>query len=473
MRYSIDNNFGLTGSGRFVTGKIIAAAFLLLFNRCEKFVTVPPPKTQLINSTVFSSDETANAAIAGIYSEMMSTEDFPSLYITLYGGLSADEFTNYSSNPFQGQFFANAINPSNTNLSSLWGNAYQYIYAANAVLEGLTNNNAVSALYNKQLTGEALFIRAFCNFYLVNFFGDVPLVVTTSYTINQVDPRTSRTAIYDQIIADLKSAEDSLTEDYSFAQGSRIRPNKFTATALLARTYLYTGDWQDAVTESSAIINNSNVYVLDSDLNQVFILNNSEAIWQLEPVQPDLNTYDGYAFVLTGDPSVAFGQVALTESFYNSFENGDMRKSAWTGVYFDGTDSFYFPYKYKIQSAPTVQEALTVFRLAEQYLIRAEALGQENNIAAALNDLNVVRNRAGLPSITTADQSSLIPLIVKERRSELFCEFAHRWLDLKRMGTIDQILSAEKPEWKATDALYPIPQSEIQIDPNLTQNPGY
>jgi starch-binding outer membrane protein, SusD/RagB family len=473
MRFYFVNNSRFSGSLKFMLGKIIAAAFMVLYICCAKFVTVPPPRTELITSTIFTSNATADAAVAGIYSQMMSTEDFPSLYITLYGGLSADEFTDYSTNPFQTQFFANSVNPSNTNLSLFWGNAYQYIYAANAVLEGLTNNNSVSASYIKQLTGEALFIRAFCNFYLVNFFGDVPLINSTSYTVNQLAARTSSVIVYDQIIADLKNAQDSLADDYSFSQGNRIRPNKFVAAALLARTYLYTRDWQDAISESSAIINNSSLYTLDSDLNQVFILNNPEAIWQLEPVQPNLNTYDGYAFILTGDPSVAFGQVALTNSLYSSFESGDNRKAAWTSVYFDGTDSFYFPYKYKIQSASTVEEGLTVFRLAEQYLIRSEAQVQQNMIAGALADLNVVRNRSGLLSVATADQDSLIFLIAKERRSEFFCEFAHRWFDLKRTGTIDQILGTEKPQWKATDSLYPIPQTEIQKDPNLSQNSGY
>jgi hypothetical protein len=115
----------------------------------------------------------------------------------------------------------------------------------------------------------------------------------------------------------------------------------------------------------------------------------------------------------------------------------------------------------------------TVLRLAEQYLIRAEARTQQNNIAGAQADVNVIRHRAGLGDTPANDKESLLTAIDQERKHELFNEWGHRWLDLKRTGRADAVLSAIKPQWKPTAVLFPIPESEIINNPALKQNPGY
>jgi hypothetical protein len=447
--------------------------FLIFENSCTKFITVGPPKTELVSATVFSSDAAANAAVVGIYSQMMASQDFASLNITLYGAISADEFIDYSSDPFRRQFYYNGLTASNTDVTGFWGDAFQYIHAANAVIEGLQENKNVSPQNIKQLTGEALFIRSFCNFYLVNFFGKIPLITGTNYQVNAPASRMDRTIVYNQIIADLQAASDSLPGDYSFSQGEKTRPNKWAAEAFLARVFLYTGDWTNAITLSTAVINNSSAFSMDSDVNQVFLKNNPEAIWQLAPVTARQNTYDGFAFILTGNPTSTFGQVSLTNIVMNAFDSNDYRRINWIGTFADATGTYYFPFKYKQQSSVTATEYLTVFRLAEQYLIRSEALAEQNNINASLADLNVIRNRAGLSNSNANDQQSLFIAITQERQKEFFTEWGHRWLDLKRSGTIDEVLSVEKSGWKSTDTLYPIPQTEIQKDINLTQNPGY
>jgi hypothetical protein len=118
-----------------------------------------------------------------------------------------------------------------------------------------------------------------------------------------------------------------------------------------------------------------------------------------------------------------------------------------------------------------------ILRLAEQYLIRAEARAQQNNLIGSQSDLNVIRTRAGLPNTSASTQQDLLSAIYRERQFELFTEMGHRWLDLKRTGSVDMIMNTETPQkggiWKTTDQLYPLPLSEIQADINLTQNPGY
>ena len=114
-----------------------------------------------------------------------------------------------------------------------------------------------------------------------------------------------------------------------------------------------------------------------------------------------------------------------------------------------------------------------VIRLAEQYLIRAEARAQQNKLGEAKTDLDVLRNRAGLPGTTASTQSQILNAVLHERQVELFSEMGHRWIDLKRTGQIDAILSVEKTGWNTNASLYPIQLSQLEANLNLKQNPGY
>jgi len=121
-----------------------------------------------------------------------------------------------------------------------------------------------------------------------------------------------------------------------------------------------------------------------------------------------------------------------------------------------------------------------VFRLAEQYLIRAEAKAQQGtDMIGAAADLNVIRNRAGLANTTASTHDDLLAAVAHERQIELFAEWGHRWFDLKRTGQVDAVMSAVTPQknpsgtWKTYQQLYPVPQSEISKNPFLKQNAGY
>ena len=115
-----------------------------------------------------------------------------------------------------------------------------------------------------------------------------------------------------------------------------------------------------------------------------------------------------------------------------------------------------------------------VLRLAEQYLIRAEARAQQSNIEGAESDLDLIRSRAGLMNVTADTKDSLLSEIQHERQVELFCEWGQRWCDLKRSRLADVILGErKKPNWQSSDSLYPLPANEILRNPVLMQNPGY
>ncbi len=451
---------------------------------CRKAVEVSSPGNSLIGADVFNDPKTATAVMTGIYNNFNTSPSFAdgTSGISTLMGTASDEMKNYYPSVSANQFYTN--NLTTTPSSYFWPQLFQNVYVANAVIEGAGKSAALSADVKQQVLGEAYFTRAFLNFYLTNLYGDIPLPTSTDYPINNTLRRVPQTDVYKAIIADLLQAQSKLTEDYKDNQnavtGEKIRPNKVAATALLARVYLYSGDYRDAEIQASAVIGDAG-YSLVTDLNKVFLKNSDEAIWQLAPVSPIItNTLDGYTFILTTTPGVN-SHVSLLPYILNAFEAGDNRMSDWIGLYKRGSTSYYFPYKYRVSqtSVPTT-EYLMVLRLAELYLIRAEARVQleESN---AVDDLNVIRNRAGLADyIGPTDNASLLAAIFHERQVELFSEWGHRWFDLKRAGNLDAVMgvpggvcAAKGGTWKSTAALLPIPLTEILSNSNLTQNPGY
>ncbi|TDX00824.1 RagB/SusD domain-containing protein [Dinghuibacter silviterrae] len=437
---------------------------------CKKFVEVSPPAGQSSTSQVFSGDADATAAMNGVYSLMMGSNfGFGDGAVTLYFGLSADELYNTTPSPPVDQFAQNTLNANNPLLvTNCWGDAYSYLYQVNAVLEGLSRSTGVSAPVKAQLTGEADCVRAFCYLYLTNLFGDVPYETSTDYTLNGTMPRTPRDSIYLLSIRDLLNAQNLLTPAYPTA--GPLKPNKWTAAALLARFYLYESDWADADAESSKVID-SGVYHLEPDPNRIFLAYSPEAIWQMAPVVPGLNTYEGYDFIPADSNTIP--AYALDTGLLNAFEPGDLRRTDWLGQSTIAAETYYYPFKYKIQSGNTHVENYTLLRLAEQYLIRAEARAEEGNLGGAAADLDSVRLRAGLPPTSATGFSGLLAAILHERRVELCFEWGHRWCDLRRSGQAGVVLSSLKPGWRDLDTLYPIPLSQLQANTSLSQNPGY
>lgn len=442
---------------------------------CKKFISIDPPKTDLTSGTVFADDATALAAISSIYAQIVSRFSGGSISsFTYLGGLSADDLDIRSSILTQKEFAENNLLATNTSINSMWSELYGYIYKSNLILENLSAPNKITPSFARRLQGEAKFIRAFSFFYLVNIFGDVPLVITTDYRKNAVMPRFSSKDVYEQIISDLKDAELSLDNDYSSFSNERTRPTKWVATALLSRVYLYLRKWPEAETQSSLLIDNTSLFSL-VPLNDVFLKNSLESIWQLSNI--DGNTADANTFLATflGRPLNS----VLKNSLIDAFENGDQRMISWTTKRISGSNTYNLPYKYKIRGSTPIVEYSVVFRLAEQYLIRAEARANQNKIVginSATADLNVIRARASLPGIFLQNKEDALLSIETERRFELFTEWGHRWLDLKRTGRANAVLSSVKgTSWQPTDQLYPLPKAEITNNPSMSgaQNAGY
>jgi len=461
--------------------------FVVCFFSCNKLVEVTPPNYEISSTSVYASDAAATSVLTGLYTTISSaTLDAGIISTPLYSGLSGDELIVGANNPGLSMYYTNALNSTNVT-PDYWSNLYSNtsIYTANAAIEGITASKTLTPVIKQQLLGEAKFMRAFYYFYLVNFFGDVPLVLSTDYKTNTLLARSAKADVYTQIIKDLTEAQSELNTNFLDGtlvntSADRLRPSKWAATAFLARVYLYTNDYVNAEKQSSLLISNSGQFGLSS-LPNTFLTagsGNKEAIWQLQNTKINSNTEEGAYFIPPSPGSLQ--NVYLNNILVNAFETGDQRKMNWIGNQTLNGVTYYYAYKYKNNTGGTATEYETVFRLAEQYLIRAEAEanGAGTGLSGAVSDLNMIRNRAGLPNYTgTVDKPSLLTAILHERQVELFTEWGHRWFDLKRTGTIDAVMgvvaSQKGGSWSSYKAFLPIPLTELKKDQNLTQNPSY
>ncbi len=442
--------------------KIIYIGILIaLFTNvgCESWIDGGPPKHAVNTADVFKDIAGLNAAIAGMYT--IGTNNSIAMLSVNNGLLADDVVANVSSyEPYQ----TNSLVSNEWTISGVWTKLYSGIYRANAIIKGVEEGDFDEDTKRKAL-GEAHFIRSLWYFHLVNLFGDVPLVTELELEKNKLSPRVPVASIYELIVADLKTAVDLLPPNYTVGKIQRVRANKWAATALLARVYLYLGKYGEAERLASEVIAQSSLYKLSSNLNTVFTHGSEETLFAID-VSLSGATYVGS---MTIPNPGATPIIVIHPTLLALFETGDKRKSAWVGLS-AGQD---FLSKFKVRSG-SGNEYDVVLRLAEQYLIRAEARAQLENIQGAEDDINKVRQRANVADLELTDKEQALQAVARERRLEYFGEWSHRWFDLKRTKKADEVIGAIKPEtWKPTGVWYPIPSQERKLNINLTQNDGY
>ena len=471
----LSTNLYLWNTKKNIWGLMFTTLWLLfitaIMSACDNFIDVELPNSQLTAKSVFEEKATANAVMTNIYSTMRDTGLLTGSPTGLSHvlGLYTDELDFYGALQSGPAFYNNALIASNPDIKELWNSSYSQIYAANSVIEGVSNSVKLANTDRDQLTGEALFIRALLHFYLANIYGDVPYITTTAYSINRFAVRVPVAVVYADAKADLEKAITLLPTDY--LTPNRIRPNKYAAHALLARVNLYAGLWEEASNQASAVLNNTSIYVYEEDLDKTFLKESTATIWQLDSGFSEGNTIEALTFNFTsGPPPIS----ALTNDFMDSFTANDQRKTHWTQAITDGTSTWYHPFKYKFSNTETAHENSIILRLGETYLIRAEARAHTGDLIGAEEDLNKVRHTAGLENTLAATKEEILDAVLQERRLELFTEFGHRFFDLKRFNKIQTVLSTLKPGWDTHDDLFPIPEAELNLNPNLKpQNPGF
>ncbi len=227
----------------FASIRYVLIAFSLIclnFNSCKKFVEVDPPIDRTTGASVFSSESSAIAALTGIYTRLASGDAFASFAtgyssFSILAGLSSDEITLYGGMPTSSNYYAYYANslyasaPSNAPGTESWPRLYSIIYTCNSAIEGLADADLVREKVKNQLMGEALFMRAFCYFYLANLYGNVPLIVSTDFKANASIGSSTQVELNSRIISDLSAAKLLLSRDFIDASllqitSERVRP---------------------------------------------------------------------------------------------------------------------------------------------------------------------------------------------------------------------------------------------------------
>jgi hypothetical protein len=439
----------------------ILFAFSLGLFSCTKVLDVEP--TASISSEDAIKDKAGvERALNGAYNALQSVGSYGRNQI-LVQDLAADNLDWTGTTQDYNQIANNLIAANNGVVDGIWAANYDCINRVNNVIARLPEIPGLSTEDYNLFMGDALFLRGLCHFNLLGYFGGIPIKTQPTLDLTQVDQaRNSITEVYQQVISDLSNAELLLPSSRNAGYAGSV-----SATALLARVYLAAYHaFSDpalaelAISKSNSVIN-SPLYSLAPAYADLFNGNTTEPIFSVVFDAQNFNRLAQYFFArsLTGRY-----EVGPSPQFLQSYAVADTaRYNASIAI-----DASNIPYgiKYKDISAGT--DRVMVIRLAEMYLIRAEALANTNgDINAIKSDIDTIRSRAGLAGTTAGDYDALKLAIENERRFEFAFE-GHRWFDLVRTNRAAAVLNID-PKY----TLFPIPLSEMQTNKLMKQNPGY
>ncbi|UTX50823.1 RagB/SusD family nutrient uptake outer membrane protein [Chryseobacterium sp. MA9] len=452
---------------RFFRSRGLVLLLCVLLFSCEKMLEVETPSNQIGKDKVFADVQTANAALAGLYAGLRDNSPLSGESLGAFLGVYTDDLDSYALTDTNGvlALYHNQQTDTNSTVYSVWSTAYQHIYAANAIIEGV-RASALPGNEKNRIEGEALLVRSIMLFYLQQLFGAVPYPVSTDYTVNQSLPRVESIEVLSRLEADLVRCGELLPDQYRDAE--RVYPNRKGAELMLARVYMLEQKWAQAETVLKTILG-SPLYNFQNDLSKVFQRDSKHIIWQIKPANPGDPVKEAMVYYFSGAAPTGY---ALSESLMSSFEAGDLRKQQWMAAVTVGGNTWYRVNKYKNITSNDTEDSI-VFRLEEVYLLLTEALTQQNKVGEALQYINPVRQRAGLNALASVSKEVLLSEILLENRREFFTEMGHRFLDLKRNNRLVD-LQAVKPNWKSFHSLWPVPQKDLLLNPNLKpQNNGY
>ena len=440
--------------------KITLLLGLGLLTACSDQLEIEPFQS-VSEEVALGSDATVKAALVGAYDQISNTDLYGGNNLRdaeLLGGTGELLWVGTFNSP--DEIARKQISTGNGDAEETWLESYEAINTVNNVLSAL---EVVDADDRAQVEGEARFIRGLVYFDLVRFFAQpyeggeandqagVPIVLTPTRSITEETnvSRNTVAAVYDQVIEDLTTAADLLPETNGIFAGAT------TATALLARVYQQMDRYADARDAANEVIE-SGFYSLTPDYASAF-MNGSNSTEDIFAIQ--VSSQDGANNMTTFFSIPEFGgrdgDIEILPAHLALYEEGDDRLD----LFFERSDVTYTG-KFNDQFAN-----VTIIRLAEMYLIRAEAnlrLGTDVG-ASALEDINLIRNRAGLDDLDEVD----LEYILEERRRELAFE-GFRIHDIKRLqGSVGSFA------YDAPELVFPIPARETVANPNLTQNEGY
>lgn len=485
----------------------IALVLVTVSLSCKKTYLDTTPSQNIDQEKAIVDLATTRAAVMGLYSVMQST-DYYGRSLLLIPDLMTDNvvqsrqagtrYTNYDKR---------TVSSSDGYANDIWANAYKIIVNANTVINKATTLTVPSkdSVEMRQVIGEAYALRAFAYFDLSRFFSmppnftvdqshlGVPIVLSSfpSGISNISYPSRNTVAeVYARIIADLNT---SLT--YLPASGDvyfngaintslfKVRMNKWSVYALLARTNLYKEDWPAAEAAATIVINSAKYSLLPaaSIINDFHVPMNAESIFELANNSFDNAGADGIAYIYS---QAGYGEMLATNDLYTGYNSTDTRRPFMVlGNRAAAGGETNVPLVNKYNNITTYEENIKLFRLSELYLIRSEARAKigGTSFAGGQADLQVIvtsRNSSSLTVVSTnTTLTSMMSRILSERRRELAFE-GHRLFDLTRTKTSYSKYKSDGTVVSGISAtsfrgILPIPVSETRANSNLVQNTGY
>ena len=480
---------------------LIAIALLgFSFSSCSDFLE-QNPQTDLSENDFYKTADDILSAVNGVYSSLEEGDIYGNWYV--FGEIPSDNTRNQLSGSVttQNEFDQFYIDTQNSMIANFWKAAYKVINRTNTVLgriDGIEINTELANRYKL----ECKFIRALMYFNLVRVYGDVPLVlkeisISESYDILR-EPKEN---VYNQIIADLKEAQD-LPVSYSTAEDGRATQG--AAKALLANVYMTLHKYAEAETILAEIINSGRYSLLENTPGSLNIdgyknvfspvnHNSKEGIFEIQFLKGGYGEGSNYANNFAPENSgtnvVAVGGTGGNNipemDIYNAYEEGDLRRDFSMSLgYYDNRKNYEWVesrYVCKFMDVPyqnnDASNNYPVIRYADVILMYAEALNQNGKTAEACKYLNMTRRRGfgyqttetSPVDLQTTDKAQFALMVEQERRVELAFE-NHRWFDLIRTGRAVEVMKSKGFSLNETNLICPIPQKQIDVNPKLTQN---
>lgn len=439
---------------------IYSIGIIVLLSSCAGYLDVKPLESISDTQTIYDK-ASSETAIRGVYSALASGNYYGTTFQSI-GYLSGDNIQWTGSQSQVQEFINKKVNADNSTIAGAWTAIYVTINRANNVLAKVptVTDPLLTETLKNQIIGEAYFVRALAYFDLARTWGGVPIITkpTASPKENRGIGRSTQAQTYAQVLKDLEAAESllPLTTD-------RYRATRKTVWALRSRYHLYQKEWAKAEEYATKLLTDSN-YRLLKPFNTFFASDargTQESVFEIFYSANEPNTHRNQWQPQTNGGTRQWAPNDAIVALLNDPTIGGTRS---TLVAKDNQNRWYGNLYYRTPAS----DPSYVIRIAELYLIRAEARANQDKLTDALADLNAVRDRAGIAASTASSTSAVLLAIENERRVEFALE-PHRWYDIVRTGRAAQVFNLTD----ANRLVLPIPAGELLIDKSLVQNQGY
>ena len=475
--------------------KIFTALMLIFLTSCSDYLDTEPiteEATSLNGGIVIKNAVDAEKRMNAVYGTFGS--GYWQLDYFLIGDGQSDNAYIGADNPAIFQYEAYQMLSTNSQMKGDWNDLYNNINTCNIVINYVDQATDLNATRKNEMIGEASLIRALNHFQAVQLWGDCPIAKEAIFSISSANfdeafnalfpARKPIVEVYAQIIADCQVAIQKAPD-----ASNKFKANKMAANALLAKVYatMPNPDWTKVNQYCDIVIGGG--YTLLPTFDHLFDNaheGNSESIWEIngDGWGSPIGAWNTFMFLGTDWKKFNAPSHTLVKAYAN---NNDKQRVAstitranvgWADTYWSSTN---YPFCYKMRDTNGNQN-FYIARLADILLLKAAALANKGDITGAMSQVNIIRTRAGIASISASNQSDAFNKILEERLMELAFE-GDRWFDLKRMGKAIELKKKKKDgngnllpyasNINQNRLLWPIPQDKLDANALLTQNPGY